>query len=86
MSSPGLIAEFIRRHHYKESVSVLSQFMPVRDEQSTLLQSVQELSVQDQIASNDDVDNLNDSDVGRPLPATIQRVRRGFRLSSACWE
>jgi len=27
----GVIAEYIRRHHYRESVSVLSQFMPVRD-------------------------------------------------------
>jgi len=27
----GLIAEFVRRHHYRESVSVLGRFMPIRD-------------------------------------------------------
>lgn len=27
----GLIAEFVRRHHYCESVSVLGRFMPIRD-------------------------------------------------------
>ena len=26
----GLIAEYIRRHHYHESVAVLSHFMPIR--------------------------------------------------------
>ena len=28
----GLIAEYIRRHHYRESVQVLCHFMPIRDE------------------------------------------------------
>jgi hypothetical protein len=27
-----LIAEYIRRHHYHESVSVLGHFLPIRDE------------------------------------------------------
>jgi len=30
-SCKGLIAEFVRRHHYRESVSVLGRFMPIRD-------------------------------------------------------
>jgi hypothetical protein len=29
----GLIAEFVRRHHYCESVSVLGRFMPICDSQ-----------------------------------------------------
>ena len=29
----GLIAEYIRRHHYRESVQVLCHFMPIRDEE-----------------------------------------------------
>ena len=27
----GLIAEYIRRHHYRESVQVLCQYMPILD-------------------------------------------------------
>ena len=30
----GLIAEYIRRHHYRESVQVLCHFMPIRDEEA----------------------------------------------------
>ena len=31
LSILGLIAEYIRRHHYRESVQVLCQYMPILD-------------------------------------------------------
>ena len=32
----GLIAEYIRRHHYRESVQVLCHFMPIRAEDDSV--------------------------------------------------
>ena len=111
----GLIAEFIRRHHYRESVSVLSQFMPIRDDDQKSLQqhriepeqlkrslninevSPEDISVAPKAASEDIGDDENgdeydegdakgDDDLTPAQSAQLSRLRKGFRLSSMCWD
>ena len=123
-----MIAEFIRRHHYKESVSVLSQFMPVRDEgtfverrklsaQSQIQLQQQQLAAEERMAqmslagaqpaeqleegaaaacepghapAEGDVSvsgEEDEDDVIAPAQSkNMQRLRKGFRLSSVCWD
>lgn len=54
----GLISEFIRRHHYNESVSVLGQFLPIRDQVSPDKEPLPVESSDDE----DDDDNEDDDD------------------------
>eukprot|EP00095_Tigriopus_kingsejongensis_P001814 snap_masked-scaffold10_size831480-processed-gene-3.4 protein:Tk01814 transcript:snap_masked-scaffold10_size831480-processed-gene-3.4-mRNA-1 annotation:"hypothetical protein A1Q1_04580" len=94
----GLIAEFIRRHHYRESVSVLSQFMPVRDEYHLELpERLNNLRVADFVlGSNPDLGAAGAEPVGlesieedvqdEAVDRQIGKLRKGFRLSSVCWD
>jgi len=91
----GLVAEYIRRHHYRESVQVLCHFMPTRDEESS---AEEELSEEEKISS-DDEENENettlegldeDQETIRELnleeKTRLMQIRKGFRLSSMCWD
>merc|ERR1712241_483006 len=90
----GLIAEYIRRHHYRESVQVLCHFMPIRDEDSS---AEEELSEEEKISSDDEenenettLEGLNeDQETIRELnleeKTRLMQIRKGFRLSSMCW-
>ena len=109
----GLIAEFIRRHHYRESVSVLSQFMPIRDELPVFKShggganggcggsndipaaQLARLNIDPNEAQggpsqanpgnepgDDGVEEEGDIEEGAPEDQQMQRLRKGFRLSS----
>jgi len=85
----GLIAEYIRRHHYRESVQVLCHFMPIRDED--------DWGTDDE---SDDNENIVEIPKDISLPADVEQpqteesprdlrlmhLRKGFRLSSITWE
>ncbi len=134
MDVSGLIAEFIRRHHYRESVSVLSQFMPIRDEPkgttfrrkhnngsrnrqekpaamsngqdghpevaplaeaeadlASLELAEQREPESEELSDEEDDDDFEHDEEGEvlmspPEAAHLQRLRKGFRLSSVCWE
>lgn len=99
----GLIAEFVRRHHYRESVSVLSQFMPIRDEhQPDLLpERLGNLRLAEGHLSAPNPDE-GASSAFEPSGSTedpdgedtqeeladrqLLKIRKGFRLSSVCWD
>jgi len=87
----GLIAEYIRRHHYRESVQVLCHFMPIRDEEP------EEEENDNQTESDESDEAINDlpngqngasgvavNDAARDL--RLMHLRKGFRLSSMCWD
>ena len=93
---PGLVAEYIRRHHYRESVQVLCHFMPTRDEESS---AEEELSEEEKNSSGDELENENettlealdeDQETIRELnleeKTRLMQIRKGFRLSSMCWD
>jgi len=147
----GLVSEYIRRHHYRESVSVLSQFLPVRDivrpsRRSTVTHAAaaaaaasladgalnavdgveenladlivgeegglpvplpQDTTQEESLAYDDEVDVTNGHQQGEveaeddavveegeedAAPLTekeskqLRNLRKGFRLSSVCWE
>ena len=92
----GLVAEYIRRHHYRESVQVLCQFMPTRGEESS---EEEELSEEEKSSSENEEneDTLNDGSGLEENEETIRelnleektrlmQIRKGFRLSSMCWD
>ena len=107
----GLIAEFIRRHHYRESVSVLSQFMPIRDVDSfhhrriphdQLRMSISS-NVEDEIGAkvaapdsnsvvegnclgDENKEDANSEVLSQNQDKRMQSLRKGFRLSSMCWD
>ena len=92
----GLVAEYIRRHHYRESVQVLCHFMPTRDEESS---AEEELSEEEKISSGDE-ENENETTLEGDLDedqetirelnleekTRLMQIRKGFRLSSMCWD
>ena len=99
----GLIAEFIRRHHYRESVSVLSQFMPVRDmdahhQRRIPLDQVRmsiSINTEDEAGAAAAADlaecqnqeaEANDEVLTQSQDKRMQNLRKGFRLSSMCWD
>jgi len=69
----GMVSEFIRRSHYNESVSVLSQYYMEKDGQKS---GSRKTSREE---SPDEADQLN-------INAPTQRLRKGFRLESVCWD
>jgi len=70
----GIVSEYIRRCHYNESVSVLSDVGGEFDNKDVLLRSLvrQEMEEQQQRPG------------AHQNPAN--RVRRGYRLDSVCWD
>ena len=88
----ALISEIIRRHHYCESVSVVGgEFKPIDfkadwvkiDENAKMdvfdNESVGELGVQ-RFVQRTDGNQL------RSLNRPLERIRKGYRLSSKCWD
>ena len=88
----ALISEIIRRHHYCESVSVVGgEFKPIDfkadwvkiDENAKMdvfdNESVGELGVQRFV-------QRTDGNQIRSLNRPLERIRKGYRLSSKCWD
>ena len=88
----ALISEIIRRHHYCESVSVVGgEFKPIDfkadwvkiDENAKMdvfdNESVGELGVQRFV-------QRTDGNQMRSLNRPLERIRKGYRLSSKCWD
>jgi len=69
----GMVSEFIRRSHYNESVSVLSQYYMEKDGQKSGSRKTSREELPDE------ADQLN-------INAPTQRLRKGFRLESVCWD
>lgn len=89
----GLIAEYIRRHHYRESVQVLCHFMPIRDEEAE--EEEDENQTESDSENDEAIDDLPNgqnqgangvavNDAARDL--RLMHLRKGFRLSSMCWD
>ena len=83
----GMISEFIRRSHYNESVSVLSQGFNLRDG----LRDIYRLhhrpgsrQSQDTEPESEQLEEVETISVGEDI--SLRRVRKGFRLESICWD
>jgi len=77
----GIISEYIRRCHYNESVSVLSDVGGEFDTKDQILRSLIRQEIErERHAEGSEAD-------GQPSgnPA-VARVRRGYRLDSVCWD
>jgi len=75
----GIVSEFIRRSHYHESVSVLSQYyysQATEPRATEVRQGVPELEVVEEDLQV----------VESPVHAQAQRLRKGYRLESVCWD
>ena len=97
-SKLALISEIIRRHHYCESVSVVGgEFKPIDfkynpDDSSRIIDSASGSHVNnagiEELGIHRSPPNLGGQEetasvvTNRPL----ERVRRGYRLSSKCWD
>jgi len=75
----GMVSEFIRRSHYNESVSVLSHYFSARDIGKVHVDRSRQQSVE--LESEDDL-----AEPELMLPQQRQRMRKGFRLESVCWD
>ena len=101
----GLIAEYIRRHHYRESVQVLCHFMPIRSEE----EAGNPEAAEEEIGSDSDIESDSEIDIAleqlqveeipdnesvrgaaalpnQPRDLRLMHLRKGFRLSSMCWD
>jgi len=68
----GMVSEFIRRSHYNESVSVLSHYVAEKESNKT-----RKISSESEV--EEDFSHLN-------IEPPTQRLRKGFRLESVCWD
>ena len=59
----GLIAEYIRRNHYHESVAVLQHFMPIRANDKEFEETSDSAS-EDEVEEEKENDSTNGSDLG----------------------
>jgi len=76
----GIISEYIRRCHYNESVSVLSDVGGEFDTKDQLLRTLIRQEMDDE--RRPDGEEADYGDVEGP----VARVRRGYRLDSVCWD
>ena len=75
-----MVSEFIRRSHYNESVSVLSQgFHPG-------LRDIYRLQHRQKDSSDTDSDQQEEEIIPPAEDLNLRRVRKGFRLESICWD
>ena len=65
----GLIAEYIRRHHYHESVAVLQHFMPIRANDKEF----EETSDSEDEEEEKENDSTNGSDLGTWLEPDLKK-------------
>jgi len=75
----GIVSEFIRRSHYNESLGVLSQYYYSQPTEHRGQEARQGVSEQD-LALEDDM-QVVDSQAN-----PTQRLRKGYRLESVCWD
>jgi len=75
----GIVSEFIRRSHYNESLGVLSQYYFSQPTEQRGQEARQGVSEQD-LAFEDDI-QVVDSQAN-----PTQRLRKGYRLESVCWD
>ena len=68
-TSLGLIAEYIRRHHYHESVAVLQHFMPIRANDKEF----EETSDSEDEEEEKENDSTNGSDLGTWLEPDLKK-------------
>lgn len=68
----GMVSEFIRRSHYNESVSVLSHYCTEKE-------SLNSRKISSESEVEEDFGHLN-------IEPPTQRLRKGFRLESVCWD
>ena len=96
----ALIAEIIRRHHYCESVSIVggefkpnefkSEWVHIDDHHGKPMgikvdnTSLGQLGVH--ISQSNEVSQRSDEDSNSASNRPLQRVRKGYRLSSKCWD
>eukprot|EP00092_Neocalanus_flemingeri_P090097 GFUD01114091.1.p1 GENE.GFUD01114091.1~~GFUD01114091.1.p1 ORF type:complete len:336 (+),score=93.80 GFUD01114091.1:329-1336(+) len=71
----GMVSEFIRRSHYNESVSVLSHYIMEKGSQK---QGARQISAEAE-TPEEDMEQLT-------LDPPTERLRKGFRLESVCWD
>ena len=80
----GMVSEFIRRSHYNESVSVLSQGF------HTGLRDLYRLQNRHQPSESDAESDHEQLEESETIPAAedlnLRRIRKGFRLESICWD
>ncbi|XP_023337861.1 ribose-phosphate pyrophosphokinase 2 [Eurytemora carolleeae] len=74
----GLISEYIRRCHYNESVSVLTDVGTEFDTKDEFLRSV--------VAAGRAEAGAKDGRVNNQRNRPLGRVKRGYRLESVCWD
>lgn len=90
----GLIAEYIRRHHYRESVQVLCQYMPILDGAESEEGGAEDDNQTESDESEEDPEELPNGENGANGSAAneaardlrLMHLRKGFRLSSMCWD
>jgi len=90
----GLIAEYIRRHHYRESVQVLCQYMPILDAETEEEGAEDDDNQTGSDESEEDPEELPNGENGANGSAAneaardlrLMHLRKGFRLSSMCWD
>ena len=83
----GLVAEYIRRHHYRESVQVLCHFNPIRDEdadEEEASESEEENSEEEVLEFQENDETINELNLEEKT--RLMQIRKGFRLSSMCWD
>ena len=82
-----MVSEFIRRSHYNESVSVLSQGFHTGLRDIYRLQNRPKAQQPSESDTDSDQEELEESET---IPAeediNLRRIRKGFRFESICWD
>ena len=78
-TSLGLIAEYIRRHHYHESVAVLQHFMPIRANDKEFEETSDSEDEEEEEKEND---STNGSDLGTWLEPDLWIKKKGTFATS----
>ena len=77
----GMVSEFIRRSHYNESVSVLSQGFNLRDGLRDMYR------LHNRPDSEPESEQLEEEEtISLAEDLSLRRIRKGFRLESICWD
>ena len=83
----GMVSEFIRRSHYNESVSVLSQGFHTGLRDLYRLQNRPRAHQPSESDTESDQEQLEESEtISAAEDLNLRRVRKGFRLESICWD
>jgi len=77
----GMVSEYIRRSHYNESVSVLSH-----NYQPGLRDRYRQQHRQQTEHPESSEEDIEDPEISEVEDINLRRIRKGFRLSSVCWD